>query len=244
MPTRSLEGMTAVITGASSGIGEAAARMLAQHRVKLMLTARRLDKIEALAASLGKDVLAVAADIGDRRQVASVFQTVRESFGGLDLLFNNAGIGYGGRFSESDPTEWRKVIDTNLYGVLNCTWAAIPLLRGRPGAMISTVASVAGRHGVEDLAVYSATKFAVVGFHDALRKELGPDGIRISLIEPGAVYTNWGHGYAPGQLEARRARLNAMQPEDIANALLFALAQPHNVNVQELLIMPTRQIKP
>ncbi|MGA8141460.1 MAG: SDR family NAD(P)-dependent oxidoreductase, partial [Desulfobaccales bacterium] len=129
-------------------------------------------------------------------------------------------------------------------GVLFCTRKAIPLMRGRPGAMIATVSSVGGRHGIAGFAVYNATKFAVVGLHDALRKELGPAGIRVSLIEPGAVYTNWGINIPKEEMKARRDQLEALKPEDIANALVYAFAQPANVNPQEILIMPTRQTYP
>ena len=110
--------------------------------------------------------------------------------------------------------------------------------------MISTVSSVGGRHGIEGWSVYNATKFAVVGFHDALRKELGPEGIRVSLIEPGAVYTQWGFNVPADAMRERRDKLEALQAADIANALVFAFAQPGNVNCQEMLIMPTRQTYP
>jgi NADP-dependent 3-hydroxy acid dehydrogenase YdfG len=165
-------------------------------------------------------------------------------FGGVDLLFNNAGVGYHGMFADSDPAEWKAMIDANLYGVLHCTRAAIPLMRGREGAMISTVSSVGGRHGIEGWSVYNATKFAVVGFHDALRKELGPEGIRVSLIEPGAVYTQWGFNVPADAMRERRDKLEALQAADIANALVFAFAQPGNVTCQEMFIMPTRQTYP
>ena len=136
------------------------------------------------------------------------------------------------------------MIDANLYGVLRCTQAAIPLLRERTGAMISTVSSVGGRHGIEGWSVYNATKFAIVGFHDALRKELGPEGIRVSLIEPDAVFTEWGHNVAEETMRDRREKLEALHSEDVAQALVYAFAQPANVNVQELLVMPVKQTYP
>ena len=244
MELQNLRGRMALVTGASSGIGEASARALAAEGVQVVLAARSRDRIEALAGELGEGALAVATDVGDREQVAHLFETIRARFGGLDLLFNNAGVGYNGPFAESRPEEWRLTIDANLYGVLNCTQAAIPLLRGRPGAMISSVSSVGGRHGIEGWAVYNATKFAVVGFHDALRKELGPEGIRISLIEPGAVYTHWGHNVPAEAMQQRRDKLEALHAGDIARALVYAFAQPANVNVQELLVMPTKQTYP
>lgn len=239
-----LRGRVAVVTGASSGIGQAAARALAAEGVQVVLAARSAEKVQALAAELGDGHLAQPTDVGDPEQVGRLFAEVKERFGGLDLLFNNAGVGYHDRFADSDPAHWRAMVDANLYGVLLCTQVAIPLMRGREGAMISSVSSVGGRHGLEGWSVYNATKFAVVGFHDALRKELGPEGIRVSLLEPGAVYTQWGFNVAPEAMRERRDSLQALHGEDIANALVYAFAQPANVNVPELMVMPTRQTHP
>lgn len=240
----SLQGKVALVTGASSGIGAAAARALAEEGVQVVLAARSREKLDEIAASIGHHCLAVPTDVGNPGEVAGLFQVILDRYGGLDLLFNNAGVGYHGPFEKSNPTEWRQTIDANLYGVLYCTQAAIPLLRGRPGAMISTVASVGGRFGVEGWAVYSATKFAVVGFHEALRKELGPDGIRLNLIEPGAVYTRWGHNVPAEAMQERRDKVNALHAADIARALVFAFHQPANVDVREILVTPTLQTYP
>ena len=192
MKMQDLTGKVAVITGASSGIGEATARLLVSEGGRVVLVARRRERIAALVEDLGDAAVALTADVGDASAVASVFAEVEQRFGGLDLLFNNAGLGVNARFEASDPADWKRMIDVNLYGVLHCTRAAIPLMRGRAGAMISSVSSVGGRYGTESWSVYSATKFAVVGFHDALRKELGGEGIRVSVIEPGAVWTEFG----------------------------------------------------
>lgn len=247
MKMQDLKGKVAVVTGASSGIGQATARLLAEEGVRVVLVARRLERIEAVAQLLtdspGGAPLTVQADVGDPVQVRALFDTVRDRFGGLDLLFNNAGLGISDRFEQSDPADWQQMIDTNLYGVLHCTQAAIPLLRGRTGAMISTVSSVGGRYGVETWSVYSATKFAVVGFHDALRKELGADRIRVSLIEPGAVWTEFGAN-VDDLLRKRRESLDALQAEDIAQALVYSFAQPPNVLVEEILIRPVLQVAP
>ncbi len=244
MQLQNLSGKCAVITGASSGIGMATASALHGEGVRVALAARSVDKLDALAAELGDGCMVVPTDVGDEQQVNGLFDRVKQEWGGLDLLFNNAGVGYAGPLENGDTGEWRATIDANLYGVLFCTRAAIPLLRNRPGAMISTVSSVGGRHGIEGWAVYNATKFAVVGLHDALRKELGPEGIRVSLIEPGAVYTQWGRNVSEEAMRERRDKLEALHSEDIAAALVHAFAQPPNVNVQEMLIMPTRQIYP
>ncbi|MEG8013637.1 SDR family oxidoreductase [Sphingomonas sp. 22R3R2A-7] len=243
MKMQDLTGKVAVITGASSGIGEATARLLVSEGVRVVLVARRRERIAALVEDLGDAAVALTADVGDAAAVASVFAEVERRFGGLDLLFNNAGLGVNARFEASDPADWKRMIDVNLYGVLHCTQAAIPLMRGRAGAMISSVSSVGGRYGTESWSVYSATKFAVVGFHDALRKELGGEGIRVSVIEPGAVWTEFGENVSEAMRE-RRESLDALTSEDVAQALVYAFAQPPRVLVEEILIRPVRQVAP
>jgi len=244
MKMQDLTGKVAVITGASSGIGEATARLLVEEGVQVVLAARRKERMDALAEELGDNAIAVACDVGDMASVAALFDTVRERFGGLDLLFNNAGMGINGPFAETRPEDWKTQIDANLYGVLNCTHAAIPLMRGRTGAMISSVSSVGGRYGIAGWSVYNATKFAVVGFHDALRKELGPDGVRVSVIEPGAVWTEWGHNVPDEAMRERRETVDALHAEDVAQALVYAFAQHPRVLVEEILIRPVKQIAP
>lgn len=244
MQMEDLSGRVAVITGASSGIGAETARLLAREGVHVVLAARRRDRIDALAGELGGRAVAVAADIGDPAAVADLFDLVRDRFGGLDLLFNNAGMGINGPFAETKPADWKTQIDVNLYGVLHCTHAAIPLLRGRPGAMISTVSSVGGRYGIAGWSVYNATKFAVNGFHDALRKELGPEGIRVALIEPGAVWTEWGHNVPEATMRERREQLDALHAVDVAQALVYSFAQPPRVLVEEILVRPVKQVAP
>ncbi len=186
----------------------------------------------------------MTCDVGKADDVARLFDTVRAHYDGIDLLFNNAGVGYNDPFAESKPDEWTQQIDANLYGVIRCTHATIPLMKDRAAPMISTVSSVGGRYGVPGWSVYCATKFAVVGFHDTLRKELGGDGIRVSLIEPGAVYTNWGFNVSEEAMQERRDKVEALHPEDIAASLVYAFAQPGHVNAQEILVMPTRQVSP
>lgn len=244
MELRNLKDCVALVTGASSGIGEAAARLLVEEGVNVVLASRNHEKLTRLAEELGERAIAVQTDVGDEASVASLFDQIKKHFGGLDLLFNNAGVGYHSPFESSDRDQWRATVDANLYGVLYCTQHAIPLLRGRSGAMISTVSSVGGRYGIAGWSVYNATKFAVIGFHDALRKELGEEGIRVSLIEPGAVYTNWGFNVPEDKMKERRDNLDALRPEDIARSLVFAFAQPGHMNAQEMLLMPTRQVSP
>jgi NADP-dependent 3-hydroxy acid dehydrogenase YdfG len=243
MKMQDLTGKVAVIIGASSGIGQAAARLLAAEGVHVVLVARRHERLAVLADELGEAATVIEADVADLVQVKALFDRVRTRFGGLDLLFNNAGIGISAPFEDSTPEDWKTMIDVNLYGVLNCTREAIALMRGRPGAMISSVSSVGGRYGVQNWSVYSATKYAVVGFHDALRKELGPDRIRVSVIEPGAVWTEFGQNVSEAMKE-RREKLDALSAEDVAQALVYAFAQPANVLVEEILLRPVLQVAP
>ncbi|MDN7177086.1 SDR family oxidoreductase [Caballeronia sp. SEWSISQ10-4 2] len=241
MQMQDLTGKVAVITGASSGIGEAAARLLAAEGVHVILAGRRRERIDALTSEIGALATAAYVDVREAGQVRELFDLVHKKHGALDLLFNNAGLGIHGAFTDSKPSEWREQIDVNLFGMLNCSQAAIPLMKGRDGAMISSVSSVGGRHGVPGWSVYCATKFAVVGFHDALRKELGGEGIRVSVIEPGAVWTEFGHNI---DQQARRSELDALTSEDVAQALVYAFAQPPRVLVQEILIRPVKQVAP
>ena len=243
MQMQDLTGKVAVITGASSGIGVAAARLLAGEGVHVVLAARRREKLDDLAAELGDAATVVQTDVADPDAVRALFDLVGERFGGLDLLFNNAGTGINAPFAESDPADWTTMIDANLYGVLHCTQAAVPLMAGRPGAMICSVSSVGGRYGTASWSVYSATKFAVVGFSDALRKELGPDGVRVCVLEPGAVRTEFGANVREA-MDERWDLLDAMSPQDVAQALVYAFAQPPNVLVQEIQLRPVLQVAP
>ena len=212
--------------------------------MNVFLAARRTTRIDALAEELGPKAIAIKTDVSHPEQVRNLFGRVKERFGCLDLLFNNAGLGIFGSFADSAPEDWRAMIDVNLIGVLNCTQAAVALMKGRAGAMISTVSSVGGRYGYEGWSVYCATQFAVIGFHAALRKELGADGIRVSVIEPGATWTEWGHKIPEEVKNERRERLDALTPEDVAQALVYAFAQPPNVLVEEIMVRPVKQTSP
>lgn len=242
MKMQDLNGKIALITGASSGIGAATARLLAAEGTTVILVARRKERLDALASELGACAIAVEADIADQQQVARLFAMVRERFGGLDLLLNNAGVGIHGSFADSRPQDWRTQIDANFYGVLNCSHAAIGLMQNRPGAMISTISSTGGRNGAGGWAVYCATKFAVIGFHDSLRKELGGQGIRVSLIEPGATWTEWGGTTDSDPAHQHREMVDAMKAEDVAQAVVYSFAQAPGVLVGEIVLRPIKQL--
>jgi NADP-dependent 3-hydroxy acid dehydrogenase YdfG len=241
MKMQDLRGKVAVVTGASSGFGAAAARLLVAEGVHVVLVARRKEKLESLAAELGNSVSIEVADVTDFQQVEGLFERVAERHGGLDLLFNNAGLGVYSTFETSRVKDWHEQFNVNVLGLMNCTKLAIPLMKNRVGAMISSVSSVGGRYGYAGWSVYCASKYAVVGFHDALRKELAGDGIRVSVIEPGAAWTEFGRDI---DQSARRAELEALTPEDVAQALVYSFAQHPRVLVQEILVRPLKQVAP
>lgn len=237
-----LDGKVALITGASSGIGEAVAHSLSSRGMHVVLVARREERIRQLADALGDRALPLVADVCDELQVHRVFNVVKERFGGLDLLVNNAGTGMSIPFAQSLPEHWKAQIDTNIYGTLHCTHAALQLMGGRPGAMVAFVGSVASQYGFAGSSLYCATKHAIRGFQDSLRKELGQEGIRVTLVDPAQVRTEWG-GEDPG-VEARRQEVGALAPDDVAEAILFAFSRLPNILIQSMTVRPVRQITP
>jgi NADP-dependent 3-hydroxy acid dehydrogenase YdfG len=168
-----------------------------------------------------------------------------ERFGRLDILVNNAGVMTLARFADSSPDDWRRMLDVNLLGLFYATRAALPHMKRAGGGHIVNVSSVAGRIGFPTGAVYSATKFGVVGFSETLRKETFADKIRVTLIEPGAVTTELADHVsdpaARASLESLLASMRPLEPDDIARAILYAVAQPDRVCVNELLVRPTDQ---
>lgn len=239
-----LKGKVALITGASSGIGVAAAQALIKEGASVVLVARRRDRLQSLSQQLGHQAIPIAGDVADLEGAKKVFDLIQSRFGGLDILFNNAGVGIASPFAESTPEQWRSQIDANIFGILNYTHGAIPLLKGREGASIINVSSVAGSRSFENWAVYTATKFAVKGFTDTLRKELAPERIRVSSINPGHVYTEWGFNVPTETLREFRDLLEALHADDIARALIYVAKQPPSVVVNDLEIRPTLQAQP
>jgi NADP-dependent 3-hydroxy acid dehydrogenase YdfG len=201
----------AAVTGASSGIGEATALALAEAGAAVAVGARRADRLEDLVGRIeagGGRAMALPVDVGEETRARAFVEQARERLGRLDVLVNNAGVMLLGPFEESDPEEWRRMIDVNLYGVLYPTAAALPLMREQGSGHIVNVSSVAGRRASANSAVYNLTKFGVTAFSEALRQETFAAGIRVTSLEPGYVETELrehishpsGH---EGQLKAR-----------------------------------------
>jgi len=232
----------AVITGASSGIGEATARALAVAGHRLALLARRTDRIEALAAELGDGVVAIAADVTDRDAMVAAAERVDADLGGADILVNNAGVMLLGPFSSEQKAEIRQMIDVNLLGAMTTAEVFLDQLREHEGDLIN-LSSVAGRTARPGNAVYAATKWGMNGWSEALRQELQP-AVRVTLIEPGAVATELTDHLRDGIRERVQSRLGDVEPlqsADIADAIAYIVTRPRRVAVNELLIRPTEQ---
>jgi NADP-dependent 3-hydroxy acid dehydrogenase YdfG len=244
-----LEGKVAVVTGASSGIGEATALALARAGAAVALGARRQDRIDALADRIrgeGGNAVAIAVDVSDEAQAKAFVAGAREQLGGLDVLVNNAGVMLLGPVDGAEVDEWRRMIDVNVLGLLYCTHAALTPMREGGGGHVINLSSVAGRNARAGAAVYNLTKFGVTAFSEALRQEVLYSNIRVTCVEPGFVETELqGQNKNPVVLqgvEKMREQIGqVLTADDIADAILYAVTRPSHVNVNEVLIRPTGQ---
>lgn len=231
----------AVITGASSGIGEATARALAADGHRLALLARRVERVEALAAELGDGSLAIEADVTDRHSVVAAAERVQSELGGADILVNNVGVMLLAPFSSDQQAETRQMVETNLLGAMTATEVFLDqLLDG--GALVN-ISSVAGRTAGSGSSVYNATKWGLNGFSDALRQELQPD-VRVTIIEPDAVATELIDHITHAEAKQGAEQLYdevAITAEDIAEVIAFAIGRPRRMTLNEILIRPTTQ---
>jgi clavulanate-9-aldehyde reductase len=242
-----LTGQVVAVTGASSGIGEATALACARAGGAVALAARRADRIQALAeriAGEGGRAIAAPADVGDEDQARAFVERAHSELGRLDVLVNNAGVMLLGPIEKAPTEEWRQMIHVNVFGVLYCTHAALPLMHDQGSGHIINISSVAGRVARAGSAVYNLTKWGVGAFSEALRQEAVQMGVRVTLVEPGAVATELASHNRPEVLEQIAKRFGGftlLSAEDIANAILYAIGQPQHVSVNELLIRPTGQ---
>jgi NADP-dependent 3-hydroxy acid dehydrogenase YdfG len=244
-----LEGRKAVVTGASSGIGEATALALAAEGASVALGARRKDRLDELVKRIegeGGTAHAFEVDVSEEDTARAFVEGAAEAIGGLDVLINNAGVMLLGGVEGADTEEWREMVGVNLLGLLYCTHAALPLMREGGGGHIVNISSVAGRTANLGSGVYNLTKWGVTGFSEALRQEALHSGIRVTVVEPGFVATELqGRNTNPAVLDAiekmREQAGEVMEAEDIAAAILYALSQPQRVNVNEILVRPTGQ---
>ncbi len=244
-----LSGKVAAITGASSGIGEATALALAAAGAAVSLAARRTDRIEELARRIESDggrALAVPTDVTKEEEARAFVERTNEELGRLDILVNNAGLMLLGPVYGADTSEWRNMVEINMLGLLYCTHAALPIMGGQGSGHIVNISSVAGRNATFGAAVYNLTKFGVNGFSEALRQELSPANVRVTVVEPGFVATELqGHNTHPMVVDAiskaQEEIGDLLQAGDIADAILYAVGVPQHVSVNEVLVRPTGQ---
>jgi NADP-dependent 3-hydroxy acid dehydrogenase YdfG len=248
MMTGKLEDKVAIITGASSGIGQATAIALAAAGAKVVIAARREDRLHAVAKQItdnGGQALPVIADVTDEGQSHNLIQKAHTEFGQIDILVNNAGIALIGKIDGADTSEWRRMIDINVLGLLYTTHAVLPILKSQQSGHIVNISSVAGRFARAGMGIYNVTKWGVNAFSEALRQEVSKDHIRVTIIEPGIVNTEINDYItdpaAKQNFEERRKAITPLESEDIAAAIVYAVTQPQRVNVNEILIRPTLQ---
>ena len=233
-----LEGKTAIVTGASSGIGRAIANAVKQHGVRVAGGARRTDQLET--------EIALELDVTDPRSCERFVEQAVDQLGGLDILVNNAGLGLGREpFDQSTEQDEETVLDTNVHGVLRMT--RLCLRHIRDGGHIVNMGSIAGRQPYENAAVYIASKYAVRGFTYALREDLLGRPIHLTTVDPGLVETNFSRVRFRGDEEkagAVYAGVEAVRPEDVADCVIFVLTRPHHVNIDEIVVKALAQSTP
>ena len=243
-----LQGRVALVTGASSGIGEATAVALAEAGAKVAVTARRRERLDQLAgrlAALGAEPLVLAADLQSSAEAQRVVRETEAHYGRLDILVNNAGVMYLEPIIEADLGRWERMVQLNLMSLIAATQAALPGMRERRDGHVVNISSTAGRVSNPNAAAYSATKFGVNAFSEALRREVYQHNIRVSVIEPGAVATELrehiGHAAARQATNTWAENMRQLQAQDVAEAIAFCVTRPAHVNINEVLMRPTDQ---
>ena len=239
----SLNGKTVIITGASSGIGEACARLLAQHGCKLTLAARSVDKLEALASQLPTECVVTRADMTQPADIARMVERTLAHFGAVDVMFANAGIYIPGQFADGDPDAFTELLTINIDAVLRCAHAVIPSMKAGGGGDIVVTSSISGFIDVHWEPIYSASKHAVQTFVHTLRRQVAGDGIRVMSLAPGAVANPlWGFHDSAEIRRVSAGERSYLTSEDCAEALVFMLTRPAHVTIRDLVILPQNQV--
>ena len=241
-----IAGKVIIITGASSGIGEATALLLAEQGAKVVLGARRADRLEALATritNMGGEVAYAPTDVRRRDDLSNLVKLACEQYGKLDVLVNNAGVMPISPLDDLRVEEWEEMIDVNIKGVLYGIAAALPVFRKQGSGHFVNLASTAAYLVVPTMSVYAGTKVAVRTISEGLRQEAG-DQLRVTIISPGMTRTNFAEAMTNPEVKARleeRRDKTAMPPDAIARAIVFAIEQPANIDVSEVVVRPTAQ---
>jgi ribitol 2-dehydrogenase len=236
-----LMGKVVIITGASSGIGAATARVLAPLGCKLTLAARSAEKLRSLAEELGSEALDVPTDVTSDSDVTRMVTKTITRFGRVDVLFANAGVYVPGQLAEGEPEAWANLMNVNVDGVLRCIHAVLPTMTSQRSGDILITSSISGFIDIHWEPVYSASKHAIQVLVHTLRRQFAPAGIRVGSIAPGIVANElWGIT-DPAEIEQRVQRRAALRSEDVANAVVFMLSQPSNVTIRDLVMLPQNQ---
>ena len=241
--SNTLAGNVVIITGASSGIGEACARLLAEQGCKLTLAARSVDKMEALAAELPAETLIVGADMTAPADISNMVERTIEHFGRIDVMCANAGIYIPGEFADGDPDEFTRLLTINIDAVLRCAHAVIPAMKAQGSGDIVVTSSISGFIDVNWEPIYSASKHAVQTFVHTVRRQLAGDGIRVMSLAPGQVANAlWGFRELEDIQRVSAGARTHLTSEDCAEALLYMLTQPRHVTIRDLVILPQNQV--
>ncbi|PRW67055.1 NAD(P)-dependent oxidoreductase [Pseudomonas fluorescens] len=242
-----LQNKVVIVTGASSGIGAATTRALVAQGARVVAAALDEEALESFVADLreaASEVVAFTTDVTQPDQTQALARFARETYGAIDILVNNAGLMLFSRWVDLAVQDWEKMVDVNIKGYLNMTAAVLPFMLEQKSGQILNMDSVAGHQVGPSAGVYSATKFFVQAMTESMRKELGVQhGIRVNTISPGVINTGWADKVSDPQGRKAAQALNriAIGPDDVARAVIYALNQPENVTVNDLIISPTRQ---
>lgn len=247
MSMKRWQGKVALVTGASSGIGEATARALHAHGMKVAICARRTERLQQLAKELHADVLPITADFRDEGAIKAVFSTIRDNWGGVDVLVNNAGLGLQAPLTEDCAERWRTMLDVNVMALLIATQEGIVDMRARgDNGYVIHIGSMSGHRPTPKGGVYAATKYAVRSLTESLRAELREldSHIRVTSISPGFVRTEFASVYEGADDAAARwyGNYKVLQSEDIADAVKWVLSCPEHMQVHDILMRPTQQV--
>jgi ribitol 2-dehydrogenase len=235
---RKLEGKTALVTGASSGIGRATARLLAAEGVRVALSARSSEKLRALAAELGQGAFAITADMSRPEEVERMMAEAIENLGHLDILFANAGIYVTGDVALQTPDSWEELLAVNVAAVFRAVRAALPHMQARRSGDIIVTSSIAGHEALPMEPIYSASKHAINAFVYGVRRQLIPDNIRVGAVAPGTVLNElWGIK-DESEIARQVADRTGIRSEDVADAVLYMLTRPPHVTIRDIVIMP------
>jgi ribitol 2-dehydrogenase len=236
-----LAGRTALVTGASSGIGRATALSLAAAGVRVALVARSRDRLDSVARQAGEAAVVLPADLTDKTDLARAVAEATAALGRIDILFANAGLYIPGDVADGDPDAWDELMTVNVNAVFRLVRSVLPGMIAQGGGDILVTSSISGHQAIQWEPIYSASKHAIQSFVHGLRRQVGPQNVRVGAVAPGIVLNElWGYT-DPAAIDAKVAAREGLRSEDVADAVLFMLTRPANVTIRDLVILPSNQ---